>query len=162
MRLGWVGVFQYFFSSLIYYSFSLLSLRFIFFMVVENSLRCVEVVLVTHIPSAFTNYEDRAASNCAGVSFVFRVLVERAGYIITRPHTTSTLTHQPPPPLYQHRLRWMPTMSPSPITIILNPSQNHSITYSPTDDSVTANLPQPIPIEKCPNKPKLMLLIHFV
>ena len=40
--------------SLIYYSFSLLSLRFIFFMVVEDSLRCVDVVLVTHIPLAFT------------------------------------------------------------------------------------------------------------
>jgi len=53
-------------------------------------------------------------------------------------------------------------MSPSPTTIVLNPSQNHSITYSPTDDSVTANLPHPLPIEKCPNKPKLMLLIHFV
>lgn len=53
-------------------------------------------------------------------------------------------------------------MSPSPTTILLNPQQNHSITYNPSDDTVTANLPNPLPIERVANKPKLMLLIHFV
>jgi len=47
-------------------------------------------------------------------------------------------------------------------TIVLNRELSHSIEYDPNDDSVTANLPQPIPIEKTPNKPKLMLLIYFV
>jgi len=53
-------------------------------------------------------------------------------------------------------------MSPSATTIVLNAQQNHSITYNPSDDTVTAHLPQPTPIEKVANKPKLMLLIHFV
>src|SRR5271154_327581 len=60
--MGWS--FSVLFFSPIYYSFSLLSLRFIFFMVVENSLRCVEVVLVTHIPLHSLSFklmnEDRA------------------------------------------------------------------------------------------------------
>ena len=53
-------------------------------------------------------------------------------------------------------------MSPLPTTIILNRTLNHSITFNPSDDSLTANLPTPFPIEKVANKPKLMLLIYFV
>ena len=53
----------------------------------------------------------------------------------------------------------MPPQQPS--TIILDPSQNYSITYDPSTSSLTANLPQPIPIEKVTYKQKLMLLIYF-
>lgn len=53
----------------------------------------------------------------------------------------------------------MPPQQPS--TIILDPSQNYSITYDPNTSSLTANLPQPIPIEKVTYKQKLMLLIYF-
>lgn len=53
----------------------------------------------------------------------------------------------------------MPPQQPS--TITLDPSQNYSITYDPNTSSLTANLPQPIPIEKVTYKQKLMLLIYF-
>src|SRR5205814_1517601 len=53
-------------------------------------------------------------------------------------------------------------MPPPPTTIILNPELNHSVTYDPSDDTVTANLIGPTLVEKVPNKPKLMLLIYFV
>jgi hypothetical protein len=53
-------------------------------------------------------------------------------------------------------------MSPLPTTIVLNRTLNHSITFNPSDDSLTANLPTPSPIERVANKPKLMLLIYFV
>ena len=53
-------------------------------------------------------------------------------------------------------------MSPLATTIILNRTLNHSITFNPSDDSLTANLPNPSPIEKVANKPKLMLLIYLV
>jgi hypothetical protein len=52
-------------------------------------------------------------------------------------------------------------MSPQPSTIVLNPSQDHSVTYDSSTSSLTANLPNPIPIEKVANKQKLMLLIYF-
>lgn len=52
-------------------------------------------------------------------------------------------------------------MAPQPSTIVLNPSQNHSVTYDPSTSSLTANLPTPVAIEKVPNKHKLMLLIYF-
>ena len=51
--------------------------------------------------------------------------------------------------------------TPQPSTIILNPSQDHSVTYDPSTSSLTANLPNPVPIEKVANKQKLMLLIYF-
>src|SRR5947207_14208331 len=52
-------------------------------------------------------------------------------------------------------------MTPRPTNIILNAERNHSITYDPSTDSVTAHLPNALPIDRVPNKPKLMLLIHF-
>src|SRR5438046_3009963 len=52
-------------------------------------------------------------------------------------------------------------MTPLPTTIILDHTLNHSITFNPSDDSVTANLPAPSSIEKVANKPKLMLLIYL-
>ena len=52
-------------------------------------------------------------------------------------------------------------MSPQPSTIILNASQNLSVTYDPSTSSLTANLPNPVAIEKVRNKQKLMLLIYF-
>ena len=53
-------------------------------------------------------------------------------------------------------------MSPLPTNIILNRTLNHSITFDPSDDSVTAHLPDTVAIEKVSNKRKLMLLIYFV
>jgi hypothetical protein len=53
-------------------------------------------------------------------------------------------------------------MAPVSTTILLNDAVNHSITFIPSDDSVTANLPDPLPIEKVSNKRKLLLLIYFV
>jgi hypothetical protein len=52
--------------------------------------------------------------------------------------------------------------SPRTSTIILNSALAHSITYDPSDDSITANLPETTPLERTPYKPKLMLLIYFV
>jgi hypothetical protein len=52
-------------------------------------------------------------------------------------------------------------MSLQPTTIILSAELKHSITYDTTTSSLTANLPEPTPIEKVPNKQKLMLLIYF-
>ena len=48
-----------------------------------------------------------------------------------------------------------------PLTIILNDTLNHSITYDPSTDAVTVHLQHTSPIEKVPNKQKLMLLIYF-
>jgi hypothetical protein len=53
-------------------------------------------------------------------------------------------------------------MSPSPTTIMLNPDEDHSVIYDPSTDSLTANLPASSPIEKVPNKQKMMILIYFV
>jgi hypothetical protein len=53
-------------------------------------------------------------------------------------------------------------MSPGPTTIILNRALNHSITYNPSNDSVTTHLPSSKPIERLQNRLKLMLLIYFV
>jgi hypothetical protein len=53
-------------------------------------------------------------------------------------------------------------MSPSPTTIMLNSAAQHSVTYDPSDDSLTANLPTPAPIERVPNRQKMMILIYFV
>jgi hypothetical protein len=52
-------------------------------------------------------------------------------------------------------------MSPLPTTLLLNGTLNHSITFDPSDDSVTAHLPDPFPIEKVSNKRKVMLLVYF-
>lgn len=55
-------------------------------------------------------------------------------------------------------------MSSDPTTIILNRALNHSITYNPSNDSLTAHLSSSSskPIEKVQNRLKLMLLIYFV
>jgi hypothetical protein len=50
----------------------------------------------------------------------------------------------------------------TPLTLVLNTTLRHSITYDPSSDSVTAHLPQSATIERVPNKPKMMLLIYFV
>jgi hypothetical protein len=50
----------------------------------------------------------------------------------------------------------------APLTLVLNAALRHSITYEPSNDSITAHLPHSSPIEKVPNKQKLMLLIYFV
>lgn len=52
-------------------------------------------------------------------------------------------------------------MSPMPTTIVLNSALNHSVAYDPFDDSITACLPEPIPLNKLPNRLKLLLLIYF-
>jgi hypothetical protein len=52
-------------------------------------------------------------------------------------------------------------MSPSTTTITLNAEALHSVTYNHTDDTITLHLPDPVPIEKCPNKRRLMVLVYF-
>jgi hypothetical protein len=49
----------------------------------------------------------------------------------------------------------------SPFTLMLNDALNHSVTYDPSTESVTAHLRRTIPIKQVPNKQKLMLLIYF-
>jgi hypothetical protein len=53
-------------------------------------------------------------------------------------------------------------MSPVPVTIELDAELGYSVTYDPSDDSVTVHLPDAKPIEHVKNKARLMLLIYFV
>jgi hypothetical protein len=52
-------------------------------------------------------------------------------------------------------------MSPRTTNIVLNPRERHSVTYSQSDDTITVYLPDPVPIQKLPNKRRLMLLVYF-
>lgn len=45
---------------------------------------------------------------------------------------------------------------------MLNSAAQHSVTYDASNDSLTANLPTSTPIERVPNKQKMMILIYFV
>jgi len=53
-------------------------------------------------------------------------------------------------------------MSPTKTTIILNARAQHSVTFDHTNESITVSLAgDNVPLEKIPNKRRLMLLVYF-